>query len=183
MKRLRLHKFIDQWHKLHFRTKILAVGALVSVLLMGCIGFVAIHQFSQTKDESEIPEGPYANFGLNITNEEVYVDMTVRFTVHCYFHSYGGYPIPEGDLFQIIQVFVCLEDDLLEFNDSLGDIQSIENISVLFGDVCLSADEEVRLEFQSRFPLQAETPVYIGVFALHTTSLTRWDRYTTVLAP
>ena len=76
-----------------------------------------------------------------------------------------------------------MEGDLLEFKDSLGDIQSIKSVSILFGDFRLSADEEVRLEFQSRFPLQAETPVYIGVFALHTTSLTRWDRYTTVLAP
>ena len=83
-------------------------------------------------------------------------------------------------------MFVCIEDDLVEFNDSLGDIQSIENISVLFGDFHLSADEEVRLEFQSRFPLQAETHVYIGVLARtcwEPPRINRWDRYTTVLAP
>ncbi|MFX1249572.1 MAG: hypothetical protein ACFFBQ_19430 [Promethearchaeota archaeon] len=185
MKWFQVRKLIDQWLKTRFRTKIISIGALLAVLMMGTTVFVAIYWLPKDKNDSWIPEGPYAVFGLNITTEEVYVNKTIRFTVQCFFISYGGYPIPEDDLFQITKVFVCLEDDLLEFNDSIGDIQDVESTSVLFGDFCLSPYEEVRLEFQSRFPLQAEAQLYIGVFAMtcwEPPSINRWDRYTTILA-
>ena len=186
MKWSQVRKLTDQWHNLSFHTKIIGVGALLIVLIISTTVLMNmyIHWLQTANDESKIPDpdGPYAHFGLKITDEEVYTNGTIRFTAYCYFDSYGGFPIPEDDLYQIIKVFICMKDDLVEFNDSLGDIQNVENISVLFGDFHLSADEEVRFEFQTRFPLQAEAHLYIGVLASHTTSLTRWDRYTTVLA-
>jgi hypothetical protein len=186
VKWLQLRKLVDQWHNLRFRTKIISIGALLTVLIINTTVLIHIHLLQTASEESESPEGPYAHFGLKIIDDKVYTNSTIQFTVYCYFDSYGGYPIPEDDLFQIIQVFVCIEDDLIEFNDSLGDIQSIESTSVLFGDVHLSPNEEVRLEFQSRFPLQAKTHVYIGVFAetcWEPPSINRWGLYTTVLAP
>jgi len=188
VKWFQVRKLTDQWHRLGFHTKVIGIGALLTVLIISTTVLINlyIHWLQTSNDETENPYGPYAHSGLNITNEEVYTNSTIRFTVHCYFRSYGGYPIPEDDLYQITKVFVCMEDDLVEFNDSLGDIQDVENTSVLFGDFRLSPYEEVRLEFQSCFPLQAEAQLYIGVLAMtcwEPPSINRWDRYTRVLVP
>ncbi|MFX1286057.1 MAG: hypothetical protein ACFFB5_20605 [Promethearchaeota archaeon] len=185
MKWSQVRKLTAQWQKASSRTKVISVGALVIILTISTTALINlyIHGLQTSNDETEDPYGPRASFGLILTDEEVYTNGTIRFTVYCDFNSYGGFPIPENDLFQIAKVFVCLKDDLVEFNESLGDIQNVECTTVLFGDFRLSAHEEVRLEFQSRFPLQAETQLYVGVLAFHTTVLTRWDLYTTVLVP
>ncbi|MFX1514782.1 MAG: hypothetical protein ACFFC6_00595 [Promethearchaeota archaeon] len=66
---------------------------------MGLTVLVTIHQLLLAKDESEIPEGPYAHFSLKIIDEKVYTNSTIQFTTYRYFDSYGGYPIPEVNLF------------------------------------------------------------------------------------
>jgi len=43
--------------------------------------------------------------------------------------------------------------------------------------------EEITIVFQASFPLQSGLKVYVGVLegGINSTSLVRWDRYTTVL--
>jgi hypothetical protein len=106
--------------------------------------------------------------------------------VLCYAESYKNYPIPEGDIFQIKKAFICVENDLLEFNATLGEIKPTHEITVVEGDFYLCANEDVRLEFQTSFDLHNVSHVYVGVLAILEKypegGITRWDKYTSIIS-
>lgn len=176
-----LGDWIHRWRELSTRRKIVGFGVIFIVLASGAIILIniigPINLFSGPGRE-----GPYASFGLRIRDEEVYANGSVRFTVYCDFKSYQGYPKPEGELYQISKVFVCTEDDLKEFNTSFGEIQDIEDVIVLTGNVNLAVEEEVSIEFQVSYSLKAGEFTYVGVLADGPTGFRRWDLYTQILA-
>jgi hypothetical protein len=100
-----------------------------------------------------IDEPPHLHLGLSITEERIYRNGTVSFSVLCYVESYGNYPIPEGDLYLIKEAFICVENDLLEFNSTLGELKTTSEVTVIEGDFSLSANEQVSLTFQTSFDL------------------------------
>ena len=179
----RINQALKKWQQLSQRTKILGLVLLVTSLVSGSI---LLHWLYLSLNEPEFPAGgepPYAHFGLRIANETVYANGIVRFTVVCYGESYGGYPLPEEDLYQITQAFICTENDLLEFNATLGEIKDPMDLKIMIGDFNLAVNDTLSLEFQTSFPLTPGFHLYIGVFANGPTGLHRWDLYTTVLFP
>ncbi|MFX1506738.1 MAG: hypothetical protein ACFFDC_11610 [Promethearchaeota archaeon] len=176
-------RLIIRWQQISLRGKIISLSLLVICLTGGSLLLYWIPHILN-ESESEEPEGPYAIMSLRIKDERVYTNGTVIFTVACHFKSYGGYPIPKEDLYNITKVFICTKDDILEFDPSLGEIQDVTKIKVLTGDLSLAVDDEVRLKFETSFPLQSGLKLYIGVFSDGPIGkLTRWDLYTTVLSP
>jgi hypothetical protein len=169
---------INQWKKLLLHTRILSIGV---VLTFSFIILLIIGPTLKGDNNFDDPEPPHGAYWLKITDESVYNNGTISFTIICIFESYGGVPTPEYDLFQVIEVFICTEDDLLEFNDTLGDIQAIESIIVLRGDFFLKAYEELEILFYTNFPLDLGLKLYTGVFTKHGSAIGRWDRYTTVV--
>ncbi|MHA2149306.1 MAG: hypothetical protein ACXAAN_11720, partial [Candidatus Thorarchaeota archaeon] len=99
--------------------------------------------------------------------------------------SYKNYPIPQGDIFQIEKVFICVEDRMLDFNSTLGEIKKTNEITVIEGDFSLSANEKVSLKFQTSFDLHNVSHLYVGVLAVLTSdpdsTVTRWDLYTSII--
>ena len=124
---------------------------------------------------------PRLELYLKITEEVVYSNGTVSFTVICIVESYKNYPIPEGDLYLIRNTFVCVESNLIDFNSTLGEIKTTSEIIVIEGDSSLSANEEVSLTFQTTFDLQNLSHVYVGVLANGPAGFHRWDRYTSII--
>ena len=127
---------------------------------------------------------PSLSLYLKITEKEVYSNGTVSFTVICMVESYKNYPIPEGDIFQIKKAFICVEDRLLDFNSTLGEIKTTSEVTVTEGDFSLSANEKVSLTFQTSFDLHNVSHVYVGVFAVFTPpegTVTRWDGYASII--
>lgn len=96
-----------------------------------------------------------------------------------------GYPIPEGIIYNITNAFVCTEDDLLAFDKSMDDIRDITNVTIVSGDISLAAAETVTIRFQTSFPLQPGSHLYVGVLAElvldRPSAITRWDLYTQVI--
>ena len=187
VKRLNRRSVMTRWRQLSPRVKGLSVVLLFVVLIIGTVFLerAVAEYYRLLQYPSEDPYGTYAAFGLRIRNETVYADEKIRFTVFCNVETYGGFPIPEGDIYQITPVFLCLEKWIIDFNDSLGEIKASDEITILTGELPLGASEETRLEFQTSFPLHPDLQLYVGVFAdfLRTDELRlyRWDCYTTVL--
>ncbi|MFW9856959.1 MAG: hypothetical protein ACFFFG_18055, partial [Candidatus Thorarchaeota archaeon] len=105
---------------------------------------------------------------------------TVIFTVVCVVISYNNYPIPEGDLYEIEKAFVSLEDDILDFNSSIGEAKPTTELTLITGDFNLAPLEAARVKFHTSFDLNGLVTVYIGVIANGPTGVQRWDKYTTI---
>ncbi len=169
-----VRKLQNAWKQLSRPKKFLAGCIIISCIVSG---WFTLHLF--------IPDGydspPNISLRLSITEEEVYSNGTVSFTVICEVESYRNYPIPEGDLYLIRNTFICVENDLLDFNSTLGEIKTTSEITVIEGDFSLSANEEVSLTFQTSFDLHNLSHIYIGVLANGPTGVNRWDRYTSII--
>lgn len=168
-------------HSSKRKKRLLFSGAIFFSLISGwftlhLIFFSYNAIFNSSNGEYQPP--PRLVLNLNITREAIYSNGTVFFSVVCIVESYGNYPIPQGDLYQIEKAFICVNDDLLSFNSSLGDIKNASEISVITGDLNLAAGEEVFLKFQTSFDFQSLTNLYVGVIANGPTGVMRWDRYT-----
>ena len=128
---------------------------------------------------------PRLHLRLRITEDEVYSNGTVSFTVICMVESIKDYPIPEGDLYQIEKAFICVENHLLDFNSTLGEIKTSSEVTVIEGDFSLGADEKVSLKFQTSFALHNVSHIYVGVLAVLSeypdSGVTRWDLYTSII--
>ncbi len=170
-------------HSSKRKKSLLFSGAIFFSLISGWFTLHLIY-FSYNaifNPSSEDPEPPRLVLYLNITRESIYSNGTVFFSVVCIVESYGNYPIPQDDLFQIEKAFICVNDDLLAFNSSFGDIKNASEISVITGDLNLAAGEEVFLKFQTSFDFQNLTNMYVGVIANGPIGvMDRWDRYTTI---
>jgi len=169
-----VRKLQNAWKQLSRPRKILAGCIIISCIVSG---WFTLHLI--IPDEFGFP--PYIRLGLSITEEVVYSNGTVSFTVICIVESYKNYPIPEGDLYLIRNVFICVENDLLDFNSTLGEIKTTSEIIVIEGDFSLSANEEVSLTFQTSFDLHNLSYMYVGVLANGPTGVRRWDRYTSII--
>jgi hypothetical protein len=138
---------------------------------------------------------PYAREGIEIENEAIYENGTVYFTARCYFISYG-LPKPTGDQFQIqfvylwsmrnrgyLMEFTINDDGSLVFNQTLGDIHNVSEVTINDGDPTLAIDEEVSISFQTPYPLNTSSSIYVGVIAspFFTDSLNRWEQNTTII--
>jgi hypothetical protein len=126
-------------------------------------------------------ELPSASHGLRIKDESVYTNGSVKFSIYCFFNSYKEYPVPKEDLYFIKKVFVCLEDDLLVFNKSFGEIKDMENVTGSSDDFDLGVNEEIIIQFQVSYSLQRNAYIYVGVFANDSGGYHRWDKYTQIL--
>lgn len=137
---------------------------------------------------------PYASEGIKIENEAVYRNGTVHFTARCYFKSYGGYPRPSGDQYQIqfvylwsmrhrgyLMEFTISDDGSLVFNQTLGEIQNASEVTINDGDLNLAIDEEVSISFQTSYPLNTSSSIYVGVMAFGPSGLRRWEQNTTII--
>ncbi|MFW9862638.1 MAG: hypothetical protein ACFFET_10165 [Candidatus Thorarchaeota archaeon] len=157
---------------------------LAGCIIIACIvsGGLTLYLVSPSPDDGELPR---LVLYLKITDKVVYSNGTVSFTVICMVESFKNYPIPQGDLFHIEKVFICVEDRLIDFNSSLGEIKTTSEIPVVDGDFSLSANEKVSLTFQTSFGLHDLSHVYVGVLAVLTIdpdrTVTRWDGYTSII--
>ncbi|MFW9853892.1 MAG: hypothetical protein ACFFFG_02485 [Candidatus Thorarchaeota archaeon] len=137
---------------------------------------------------------PHADQGIRIENEAVYINGTVHFTARSYFLSYGGYPRPSGDQYQIQFVYLWLiqnHGDLMEFttaengslvfNQTLGEIQKVSQVTIDKGNLNLAIDDEVTIRFQVSYQLHPSISIYVGVMAEGPSGLRRWERNTTVI--
>lgn len=137
---------------------------------------------------------PNSEEGIEIENEVVCKNGTVRFTARCHFKSHGGYPRPTGDQYQIqfvylwsiqnhgyLMEFNISDEGTLEFNRTLGDIQYASKVTVNEGDLTLAIDEEISISFQSTYPLNTSSSIYVGVMAFGPSGLRRWEQNTTVI--
>ena len=171
----------NAWRQLSKRRKILA-GCIVISCIVGGWFILYLVDLSQRSWNGEPPR---LSTGLRITEEGVYSNGTVSFTVFCEVESYKNFPIPEGDIYRIEKAFICVEDDLTEFNSTLGEIKHISEVTVIEGDFTLGAYEEVSLKFQTSFALHNVSHVYIGVLAVRASSqngvVVRWDLYTSII--
>ena len=175
-----MFQVIHKWRKQAIRTKLLIISPIL-IIITSIIGVWAINLASH-EPSSDITHF-FVGTGLHIKDEEVYANGTINFSVYCKVTVSGGYAIPEGILYNITQTFVCSENDLLEFDKSIGDIQDITNVTIVSGDIFLEAAETVTIRFQTSFPLQSGINVYIGVLAEGPSGYRRWDLYTPVLPP
>jgi hypothetical protein len=169
-----VRKLQNAWKQLSRPRKILAGCIIISCVVSGGLTLHLI-----ISDEYGIP--PYIQLRLSITQDVVYSNGTVSFTVICIVESYKNYPIPEGELYLIEKAFICVENDLLEFNSTLGEMKTTSEITVIEGDFSLSANEEVSLTFQTSFDLHGLSHIYVGVLADGPTGVRRWDRYTSII--
>ncbi|MHA2350593.1 MAG: hypothetical protein ACXADL_13290 [Candidatus Thorarchaeota archaeon] len=171
----------NAWRQLSRPRKI-----LVGCIIISCIvsGWFTLHLVNLWRGNAD-GEPPRLVLYLKITEEVVYSNGTVSFTVSCIIESYKNYPIPQGDIFQIEKVFICVEDRMLDFNSTLGEIKNTNEITVIEGDFSLSANEKVSLKFQTSFDLHNVSHLYVGVLAVLTSdpdsTVTRWDLYTSII--
>ncbi|MHA2076473.1 MAG: hypothetical protein ACXAB0_06650 [Candidatus Thorarchaeota archaeon] len=172
-----VRKLQNAWKQLSKSRRILAGCIIISCIVSGCFTLHLVNLWFG----NEGGEPPRIHLRLSITEEEVDSNGTVSFTVVCIVESYKNYPIPEGDLYLIRNAFICIENDLLDFNSTLGEIKTTSEIDVIEGDLSLSANEEVRLTFQTSFDLQNLSHVYVGVLANGPTGFRRWDLYTSLI--
>jgi hypothetical protein len=172
-----VRKLQNAWKQLSKPRKILAGCIIISCVVSG--GFT-LHLVNLWLGNG-YGEPPRLVLYLKITEEFAYSNGTVSFTVICIVESYKNYPIPEGDLYLIRNAFVCVENKLLDFNSTLGEIKTTSEITVIEGDFSLSANEEVSLTFQTSFDLHNLSHIYVGVLADGPTGVRRWDRYTSII--
>lgn len=163
-------------------------------MLLGA-GLLVIQFIRPQHPQHKITLPPYAEEGIEIENEVVYKNRTVRFTARCYFISHGGYPRPTGDQFQIqfvylwsiqnhgyLMEFNISDNGTLEFNQNLEDIQYASEVTVNEGDLTLAIDEEVSISFQTTYPLNTSSSIYVGVMAyFESFGLSRWEQNTTII--
>ncbi len=169
-----VRKLQNAWKQLSRPKKFLAGCIIISCIVSG---WFTLHLI--IPDEIDTP--PYIRLRLSITEEVVYSNGTVSFTVICIVESYKNYPIPEGDIFLIRNAFICVENDLLDFNSTLGEIKTTSELIVIEGDFSLSANEKVSLTFQTSFDLHNLSHIYVGVLANDPAGFHRWDRYTSII--
>jgi hypothetical protein len=186
-------KLQNAWRQSSRRRKFLAGCIIISCIVSGWFTLYLVNLSLGNADDGNEDDGnedewgffPYLHLGLTITEEEVYSNGTVSFTVICYVESYKNHPIPEGDIFQIKKAFICVENDLLEFNATFGEIKPTSEVPVIEGDFSLSANEQVSLTFQTSFDLHNVSHVYVGVLAVLEEypegGVTRWDKYTSII--
>jgi hypothetical protein len=172
-----VRKLQNAWKQLSRPRKILAGCIIISCIVGGGFTLHLVNLWLGNADAFP----PRLELRLKITEELVYSNGTVSFTVICIVESYKNYPIPEGDLYQIRNAFICVENDLLEFNSTLGEMKTTSEITVIEGDFSLSANEEVSLTFQTSFDLHNLSHIYVGVLADGPTGVRRWDRYTSII--
>ncbi len=172
-----LRKLQNAWRQLSRPRKILAGCIIISCIVSGGFTLHLVNLWFGNVDG----EPPRLALYLTITEEGVYSNGTVSFTVICIVESFKNYPIPQGDLYQIEKAFICVENDLLDFNSTLGEIKTTSEITVIEGDFSLSANEKVSLTFQTSFDLHNLSHIYIGVIANGPTGIHRWDLYTSII--
>ena len=176
-------KLQNAWRQSSRRRKILAGCVIIASIFSGWFTFYLVNLLLGPSDWDGIP--PHLSSGIKITDEGVYQNGTVLFTAICDVESYKNFPIPEGDLYQIKKAFICVEDDLIDFNSTFGEIKNISDITIIEGDLTLSANEQVCLMFQTSFALHNVSHLYVGVLVVRATSssgvITRWDKYTSVI--
>ena len=172
-----LRKLQNAWRQSSRRRKILAGCIIISCIVSGWFTLYLINLWRGNADG--LP--PRLSLYLKITEKVVYSNGTVSFTVNCMVESYKNYPIPEGDIYQIEKAFICVENDLIDFNSTLGEIKTTSEVTVIEGDFSLGADEKVSLTFQTSFDLHNLSHVYIGVLANGPTGVRRWDLYTSII--
>jgi hypothetical protein len=172
-----VRKLQNAWNQLSRPRKILAGCIIISCIVGGGFTLHLVNLWLGNADG----EPPRLVLYLKITEEFVYSNGTVSFTVICIVESYKNYPIPEGDLYLIRNAFICVESNLLDFNSTLGEIKTTSEITVLGGDFSLGANEEVSLTFQTSFDLQNLSHAYVGVLANGPAGYHRWDRYTSII--
>ena len=174
-------KLQNAWRQSSRRRKILAGCLIITCIFSGWFTLYLANLWLG----NEVGEPPRLSLSLDITEERVYRNGTVLFTVICIVESYKNYPIPQGDIFQIKKAFICVENDLLEFNSTLGEIKPTHEVTVIEGDFYLSASEKVSLTFQTSYDLHNVSYVYVGVLAVldkyPNTGITRWDKYTSII--
>ncbi|MFW9863748.1 MAG: hypothetical protein ACFFET_15765 [Candidatus Thorarchaeota archaeon] len=153
---------------------------LAGCIIIACIvsGGLTLYLVSPSPDDGELPR---LVLYLKITDKAVYSNGTVSFTVICMVESFKNYPIPQGDLYHIEKAIICVEDRLIDFNSSLGEIKTTSEITVIDGDFSLAVNEKVSLTFQTSFDLHNLSHVYVGVLANGPTGIRRWDGYTSII--
>lgn len=176
-------KLRNAWSQASRRKKLLAGCIILLCIFSGWFTLYLANPWLESQDDPYIP---ILATGLDITEEVVYSNGTVSFVVICHVSaSSKNYPIPEGDIYHIKRAFICVEDRLLEFNATLGEIKTTSEVTVIEGDFSLSAHEEVSLTFQTTFDLHNLSHIYIGVLAARSenpnTAISRWDRYTSII--
>jgi hypothetical protein len=172
-----VRKLQNAWKQLSRPRKILAGCIIISCIVSG---WFTLHLVNLSLGNVD-GEPPRLDLYLRITEEVVYSNGTVSFTVICIVESYKNYPIPEGDLYLIRNAFICVENDLLDFNSTLGEIKTTSEISVIEGDFSLSANEKISLTFQTSFDSHNLSHLYVGVLANGPTGVRRWDKYTSII--
>jgi hypothetical protein len=176
-----LRNLQNAWKQSSRHRKVLA-GCIIISCIFG--GWFTLHLFNLWLGNTD-GEPPRLDLYLKITEEGVYSNGTVSFTIICIVESYKNYPIPQGDVFQIEKVFICVEDRILDFNSTFGEIKSTSEVTVIEGDFSLSANEQVSLTFQTSFDLHNVSHTYVGVLAVLEEypegGVTRWDKYTSII--
>lgn len=177
------------------RTTIRTKGILsITVIFFILFGSFLIIYNEVSRDNGKFRFPPLSRLKLDISNENVLNNGTIRFTTICRF---TGDSKPEGEQYLIKYVYIWKEpisfwnpvmefnitsDGKLDFNKTLGDIQDANLISVITGDLYLEVDEEVRFKFQTLIPLHQGSSFFVGVLAVGPSGLHRWDTNTTVQA-
>jgi len=172
-----VRKLQNAWKQLSRPKKFLAGCIIISCIVSGLFTLNLVNLWFG----NEGGEPPRLVLYLKITEEVVYSNGTVSFTVICMVESYKNYPIPEGDLYLIRNAFICVENSLLDFNSTLGEIKTTSELIVIEGDFSLSANEKVSLTFQTSFDLHNLSHIYVGVLANGPTGVRRWDRYSSII--
>ncbi|MHA1964986.1 MAG: hypothetical protein ACXACG_09910, partial [Candidatus Thorarchaeota archaeon] len=108
----------NAWKQLSRPRKILAGCIIISCIVSGGFTLHLVNLWFGNVDAFP----PRLDLYLTIPEDGVYSNGTVSFTVICIVESYKNYPIPQGDIFQIEKVFICVEDRMLDFNSTLGEI-------------------------------------------------------------
>lgn len=163
------------------KTKLL-ISSLI--LLLTIIISIGIWSVATNNPSPHYTTTHVASTGLIIRDEAVYVNGTIIFTTYCLYRTdETQYGVPTEPIFTIHKFFVCTEKKLVEFDETLGDIQDTTNVTILKGNFTLRAREEVTIQFHTSFPLQLGSYVYVGVIAEDDIGISgyRWDRYTQVL--
>lgn len=169
------------------KKKILITIIGISIIVAGLGLGLAINNNNNNNNCDSGPRlGIYATSGLEIKNEVVLNNGTVKLTVYCYYIYYCDPIIPEYELFEIEYAFINLEkakdmteSHLIDFNISLGDLQFISNITDSSGNIGMPAYEEIEITFQTDFSLVEGMEIYVGVIDTYGA---RWDIKTVVIS-